>query len=55
MVYDKDLGRKKVSFGEKQIKELIIKYPHDGLYPAILEYRSIDKLAGTYVGRISQE
>lgn len=51
MTWDKKEGRKKVSFGEKQIKELIIKYPLDKLYPAVLSYREIDKLAGTYVGR----
>jgi hypothetical protein len=51
MVWDKDLGRKKVSFGEKQLKELRIKYPNDPLYGIILDYRQIDKLAGTYIGR----
>jgi DNA polymerase len=50
-VVDKISKKKKVSFGEKQLKELKQKYPDDLLYAAILEYRKIDKLAGTYVGR----
>jgi len=34
---------------------LIIKYPLDKLYPIILQYRELDKLAGTYVGRIVED
>lgn len=52
MVWDKKLRKKKVSFAEKQVKELLVKYPSDPLYPLILEYRSIDKIAGTYIGRV---
>jgi hypothetical protein len=51
MVWDKQKHCKKVSFGEKQIKELILKYKNDKIYPLILEYRSLDKIAGTYIGR----
>lgn len=51
MVYDKAVKKKKVSFAEKQLKQLRLKYPDDPLYAVILDYRSIDKLAGTYVGR----
>lgn len=51
MVWDKIKRAKKISFGEKQIKDLILKYPEDPLYPAILDYRSLDKIAGTYLGR----
>lgn len=51
MTYDKKERRKRVSFAEKQIKEMIIKYPDDNLYRLVLDYREIDKLAGTYVGR----
>jgi uracil-DNA glycosylase family 4 len=50
-VRDKKTRQMKVSFGEKQIKELRIKYADDPLYPLILEHRKLDKLAGTYIGR----
>jgi hypothetical protein len=33
---------------------LMLKYPSDPLYNNILNYRSIDKLAGTYIGRPSE-
>lgn len=49
--YDKKERKQKISFAEKQLKELILKYPNDPLYGKILEYRSLDKLAGTYIGR----
>lgn len=52
-VWDGKQQRRKVSFGEMQLKQLMLKFPDDRLYPAVLEYRSIDKLAGTYVGRPS--
>jgi hypothetical protein len=32
------------------MKQLMVKYPDDKLYPIILEYRKIQKLASTYVG-----
>lgn len=50
-IWDKKLGRRKVSMDEKSIKTLMGKYPLDPIYPLVLEYRAIDKLAGTYVGR----
>lgn len=49
--WDKQARKFRISFAEKQLKELILKYPTDALYAKILEYRGIDKLAGTYVGR----
>jgi DNA polymerase I-like protein with 3'-5' exonuclease and polymerase domains len=33
------------------LRRLMLKYPDDKLYSLVLQYRSIDKLAGTYVGR----
>jgi hypothetical protein len=51
--WDSKTRTQKVSFGEEQIKTLILRYRDDKLYPLILDYRSIDKLAGTYVGRPS--
>lgn len=51
MVFDKKEKRKKVSFGERQLKDLTGKYPDDTLYKSILTYRKLDKIAGTYIGR----
>lgn len=50
-VWDNKAKARKVSFGEEQIKTLMLRYPLDLLYPVVLEYRALDKLAGTYVGR----
>lgn len=50
-VWDRKLGRRKVSFDEEQMKKLILAYPLDRLYPGVLEYRKLDKLASTYIGR----
>lgn len=55
MVWDKQTRKRKVSFGEEQIRDLLLRYPDDILYPSILDYRGLDKLAGTYVGRPSEE
>jgi hypothetical protein len=51
LVWDRKEGRRKVSFNEEQMKKLILKYPTDNLYPTVLDFRALDKLAGTYVGR----
>jgi uracil-DNA glycosylase family 4 len=50
MVYDSKNRRKKVSFGEEQLRLQMLKYPDDGLYGAILEWRGLQKLASTYIG-----
>jgi DNA polymerase I-like protein with 3'-5' exonuclease and polymerase domains len=44
----------KVSFNEASLRKLMLKYPDDKLYSAVLQYRQADKLAGTYVGRIEE-
>jgi uracil-DNA glycosylase len=49
--WDKRERKFKISFGEKQMRELILKWKDDIIYPLILEYRGVDKIAGTYVGR----
>lgn len=36
---------------EKALKGLIVKYPLDTLYPMVLQYREVEKVAGTYIGR----
>lgn len=51
MVWDKKAHAKKVSFGERQILDLVGRYPGDPIYPLVLTYRQIDKIAGTYIGR----
>ncbi len=51
MVFDKKERKKKVSFAERQLKELTSKFPDDILYKLILDYRQLDKIAGTYIGR----
>lgn len=49
--FDKKERKQKISFAEKQLKELRLKYPDDIIYELILKYRALDKLAGTYIGR----
>lgn len=49
--YDKKAGKSRVTMDEKAIKKLIGKYNLDPIYPAVLEYRELDKLGGTYIGR----
>jgi uracil-DNA glycosylase family 4 len=51
LVWDRKERRHKISFNEEQMKKLILKFPHDTMYPLILDYRGLDKLAGTYIGR----
>lgn len=46
----KDRKTKQVTFDVKAMKQLITKYPDDPLYPIILEFRKVQKLASTYVG-----
>ena len=53
--YDSKSRSRKPSMNEHAIKTLIAKYPLDPLYPLVLEWREIDKLAGTYVGRPAQQ
>ena len=49
--FDMKTKERKPSMNEKAIKELQRKFPDDKLYPLVLEYRELDKLAGTYIGR----
>ena len=53
-VFDKRTMSRKVSFGERQLKDLTARYKDDKLYSLILKYREIDKIAGTYIGRPSE-
>jgi uracil-DNA glycosylase family 4 len=46
----KDRKTKQATFDVKAMKQLMVKYPDDPLYPIILQYRKIQKLASTYVG-----
>lgn len=49
--WDKKLGRRKPSMDEKALKSLMLRYPLDQVYGLVLDYRELDKLAGTYIGR----
>ena len=49
--WDKKTRSRKPSMDEKALKGLVKKYPDDKLYPLILEFRTLDKIAGTYIGR----
>lgn len=49
--FDNKTKERKQSMGEKQLKGLMKKYLLDSLYPLVLEYRELDKIAGTYIGR----
>jgi hypothetical protein len=48
------MKRNKPTTDEKALKLLQGKYPEDKLYPLVLERRKLDKLAGTYVGRLEE-
>lgn len=50
VVTDKKKKVRKVTFDEKAILQLVQRYPKDGLYPRILDFRSTQKLLGTYIG-----
>lgn len=50
--YDKKAGVRKPTMNEKSIKILMGKHPDDPLYPVVLEYRDVEKIAGTYVGKV---
>lgn len=41
----------KPTTNERAIRALIGRFPEDPLYPFILQYRQVDKIAGTYIGR----
>lgn len=49
---DKKTGEVKAVFDEMVIKRMQTKYKKDPIYSLILDYRGIDKLAGTYVGKV---
>jgi uracil-DNA glycosylase family 4 len=41
----------KVTFDENAIRTLCLRHPDDPLFKIILDYREVDKIAGTYIGR----
>ncbi len=53
--WDQKTRTRKVSFGEKVIKELAVKYHDDPLYLQILQYRTLSKVAGCYIGYPAEE
>jgi len=49
---DKKTGERRATMNEKAVKEMIRKFGEvDPLYAGVLEYRELDKLGGTYIGR----
>ena len=54
-IFDKKTQRRKVTMDRKAVQKLAQKYPTDPLYQAVLEYRVLDKIAGTYIGRPVEE
>ena len=51
--YDKKERKRKPTMDEKAIQGLRGKFPNDKLYPTVLHYRTLDKIAGTYIGRVA--
>ena len=39
---------------ETALRSLMLKYPHDPLYPLVLDIREVQKLAGTYIGKMEE-
>jgi uracil-DNA glycosylase family 4 len=37
---------------ETALRALLLKHPDDPLYPLVLDYREVQKLAGTYIGKL---
>jgi uracil-DNA glycosylase family 4 len=54
-VYDRKEKKRKVTFGESEVRKLILTYPHDPLYNLLLEFRELQKLQGTYIGYPEEE
>ena len=52
---DRVTRKYKVTFNEGAIRKLALKHPEDGLFPVILEWRGLEKLASTYIGRVADE
>lgn len=50
-VWDKKAGTRKVSFGERQVLDLQGRFPLDKVYPLVLQYRTLEKIGGTYIGK----
>lgn len=53
--YDTKTKARKTTMNEKAIKSLMVKYVDDRLYPLVLTYRSLEKVAGTYLGRLNDD
>lgn len=49
--YDKKTRARKPTMNEKAIKTLMGRYPEDSIYAHILDYRSLNQIAGLYIGR----
>jgi hypothetical protein len=49
-IFDKKERKRKISFGERQLKDLTKQWPDDKLYVSILTFRELQKLASAYIG-----
>jgi len=49
--WDKKTRSRKRTMDEKALRKLIGRYPDDPIYDLVLTYRSLDKIAGTYIGK----
>lgn len=51
---DYKTGTYKVTFNADATRRLLLKYPGDDVFRLTLEWREIDKIAGTYIGRVAE-
>lgn len=50
--WDKAAGKRKLTMDEKAIHVMLKAHPDDPLYPLVLDYRVVEKIAGTYIGEV---
>lgn len=53
--WDKKTRSRKKTMDEKALKRLMGRYPDDPIYQLVLDYRELQKLAGTYIGYPEEE
>ena len=49
--WDRKEGRRKVTMDDKAVEGLMKSYPEDPIYSLFRDYKKLDKVAGTYIGR----
>lgn len=53
--WDKATSSRKTSMDETAVRQYALKYPTDPLWPLVLEERELNKLLGTYIGRLTDK